>query len=205
MGIDRNTGLADALFSKVQQRLLALLFGHPDSSFYQQQIIKTLRSGTGAVERELARLEGCGLVLVHRVGHQKHYQVNRDAPIYSELHAIIQKTIGLIEPLRQALQALAPRIKTAFVYGSVAKGTDTANSDIDLMVIGDDLTYADLFSGLEQAEKILTRPVNPTILSPAEWSQKRMVDETFVAKIAARPKIFIFGCETDLADERKSH
>jgi predicted nucleotidyltransferase len=196
-------GIAGALFSNVQKRLLALIFGHPERSFYLSQIVITLRSGRGAVERELARLEGCGLVLAERIGNQKHYRANRDAPIFQELYGIVQKTSGLADPLRRAFEPFAPRIKTAFVYGSIAKGTDTARSDVDLMVIGDDLTYSDLFSGLAQAEKTLARPVNPTILAPSEWTRKRSEENSFVAKIAGQPKIFVFGSEADLGDEPK--
>lgn len=195
------TGIGSALFSKVQQRLLALVFGHPETSFYMSQIVRTLRSGTGAVERELARLERSGLVTVERIGNQKHYRANRDAPIFHELHGIVQKTIGLADPLRRFLQPFAERIKVAFVYGSIAKGTDTARSDVDLMVIGDDLTYSDLYSGLEQAEKMLARPVNPTILDMAEWKRKRREGNSFIDKINSQPKIFVFGSEADLDDE----
>lgn len=197
-------GIAGALFSNVQQRLLALIFGHPDTSFYLSEIVHTLRSGTGAVERQLARLEKCGLVSVARIGNQKHYQANRDAPIFQELYGIVQKTMGLADPLRRALQPFTPRIKAAFVYGSIAKGTDTSRSDIDLMVIGDDLTYSDLFSGLAQAEKTLARPVNPTILDPSEWTRKRSEENSFVEKVAGQPKIFVVGSEADLGDEPKS-
>jgi predicted nucleotidyltransferase len=198
-----NTGIAGALFSRVQQRLLGLLFGQPDTSFYTSQIVKILRSGTGAVERELARLETCGLIISHRIGNQKHYQANRAAPIFQELYGIVQKTIGLADSLRRALEPLAPHIRSAFIYGSIAKGNDTAQSDIDLMVIGDDLTYSDVFSGLEQARDVLARPVNPTILDPAEWARKRKQADSFIEKIASQPKIFIFGSEVDLDDEPK--
>lgn len=195
------TGLGNALFSKVQQRVLALIFGQPDKSFYTSEIIKALRSGKGAVERELARLEESGLVFVVRIGNQKHYQANRGSPIFHELYSIVQKTNGLREPLRLSLQPFADRIKIAFVYGSIAKGTDTAHSDVDLMVIGDNLTYSDLYSGLEQAEKVLERPINPNILSLREWKQKQSEGNSFIEKIGNQPKIFVFGSEADLNDE----
>lgn len=91
--------LADALFSAVQQRLLGLLFGQPQKSFYAKEIIRTLRSGTGAVARELDRLEKCGLILVERIGNQKHYKANAKSPIYEELCGIVQKTLSLQPPL----------------------------------------------------------------------------------------------------------
>lgn len=195
------TGIAGALFSGVQQRLLALLFGQPEKSFYTSQIVRQLHSGTGAVERELARLENSGLILAERIGNQKHYRPNRDAPIFQELYGIVQKTMGLADPLRNALEPLASKIKTAFVYGSIAKGSDTARSDIDLMVVADGLTYPDLFACLTAAEQVLSRPINPTIFDPQEWLQKRADKNAFVQKVAALPKIFILGSAADLGDE----
>jgi predicted nucleotidyltransferase len=195
------TGMAGALFSNVQQRLLALIFGHPETSFYWAEIVRTLQSGKGAIDRELARLERSGLVSVERIGNQKHYRANRDSPIFHELHSIVRKTVGLADPLRHSLQPFAERIRAAFVYGSIAKGTDSARSDIDLMVIGDNLTYSDLYSGLEQAEKILARPVNPTFLNLAEWKRKQAEKNSFIEKINSQPKLFIFGSEADLSNE----
>ena len=190
-------GLAGALFSGVQQRLLALIFGHPERSFYTSEIVRQLRSGTGAVERELARLQNSGLIAVERIGNQKHYRANPDSPIFGELHGIIQKTVGLKEPLRRSLQIHGDQIKVAFVFGSVAKKSDTTYSDIDLMVVGDDLVYSDLYGALQMAEKVIGRPVNPTILDLAEWKKKRD-NSSFIKKVVSQPKIFIFGSEADL-------
>ncbi len=192
------TGLSNAIFSKVQQRVLTLLFGYPDRSFYTSEIIRNVGSGTGAVERELARLEGSGLVATHRIGNQKHYQANRNSPIFAELQGIVVKTTGLAEPLRTALAPFGDRIKAAFVYGSVAKGTDTAASDIDLMVIGEDLTSADLFAGLRIAEGTLRRKVDPNFLSPMDWRRKLAQKNSFAAKINGLPKIFVLGSQNDL-------
>jgi predicted nucleotidyltransferase len=190
--------LSDALFSNVQQRVLALIFGHPERSFYISEIVRNVHSGTGAVERELARLEQSGLVSIERIGNQKHYRANRESPIFEELRGIILKTVGLVEPLKQSLAQYIGKIKAAFVYGSVAKRTDTARSDIDLMVIGDDLAYADLYEGLEKAERVLRRPVNPTFLSVDEWHRKICTKDSFIAKINVQPKLFIIGTEADL-------
>lgn len=190
--------LSNALFSNVQQRVLALIFGHPERSFYTSEIVRNVHSGTGAVERELARLEQSGLVSIERIGNQKHYRANRESPIFEELRGIVLKTAGLTDPLRQSLAQYIEKIKAAFVYGSVAKGTDTARSDIDLMVIGNDLTYTDLYEGLEKAEKTLRRPVNPTFLSVDEWRQKVGTKDSVIAKINAQPKLFIFGTDADL-------
>lgn len=190
--------LSNALFSKVQQRVLALLFGHPERSFYTSEIVRNVRSGSGAVERELTRLRDSGLLSVHSIGNQRHYQANRASPIFEELHSLVLKTVAFAEPLKESLAPYAGRIKVAFVYGSVAKGADTAQSDIDLMVIGDDLSYADLYAGLEKAEGIVRRKVNPNFLTMQEWRDKLARKNSFVAKISAQPKIFIFGSEADL-------
>ena len=190
--------LSSALFSKVQKRLLALIFGSPERSFYMSEIVRNVRSGVGGVERELSRLERSGLVLVLRVGNQKHYRANPASPIFAELRSIIQKTVGLSEPLRDALEPYAKRIQAAFVYGSVAKDSDTARSDIDLMVIGEDITYSDLYVGLQKVESALGRPVNPTILDIGEWRRRRAGKNAFVKKLSGQPKIFVVGSEADL-------
>jgi len=190
--------ISNALFSKVQQRVLALIFGHPERSFYTSEIVRSVRSGTGAVERELSRLRHSGLVSVERIGNQKHYQANHQSPIFEELHSLVLKTVALTEPLRQSLERHADKIKTAFVYGSVVKDTDTAQSDIDLMVIGDELNYAELYTALQNAESILHRKVSPIFLSPEDWRRKASRKDSFVAKINALPKIFIFGSEKDI-------
>ena len=152
---------SNALFSKVQQRVLGLIFAHPERSFYTSEIIRTVGSGTGAVERELSRLQRSGLVSVERIGNQKHYRANPHSPIFDELQGLVLKTVALSELLKDVLEPFADKIKTAFVYGSVAKTTDTAQSDIDVMVIGDDLNYSDLYTAFQQAEDRVLREVGP--------------------------------------------
>jgi predicted nucleotidyltransferase len=198
-GPRRPTSIADALFSKVQQRVLAVLFGSPGRSFYANEIIALAGSGTGAVQRELARLEGAGLVTVTRVGKQKHYQANADTPVFAELRALVLKTSGLADLLRAALAPLAGEIRAAFVYGSVAKNEDTATSDVDLMVISDRLTYADLFSVLEDVSGRLGRRVSPTVYTPAELTRRVRQGNAFLKRVLAQPKIWLIGGERDLA------
>lgn len=197
--IQKRTNLADALFSTVQQRVLAYLFGQPERSFFATELIKLAGGGSGAVQRELARLADSGLVSVTRVGTQKHYQANPKSPIFAELCAIAQKTVGLAEPLREALSPLAKRITAAFVFGSVAKRRDTAASDIDVLVLSDNVDYADAFAALQSAEAKLGRTVNPTVYTTANWRRKRKEGNAFVVKVAAQPKLFLIGAEADLA------
>lgn len=200
MGMEfaHGTRLADALFSPVQQRVLALLFGHPERSYRGSELIFLADSGTGAVHRQLMRLADSGLVTVTRAGNQKHYQANRDSPVFTELHGLVVKTIGLAGPLEEALAPFKEQIQAAFVYGSIAKGSDTAKSDIDLMVISDDLAYADLYSALQEAEATLRRPVHVSLATAAEWKRKLDEGNPFVTKVHAQPKIPLTGSVDDL-------
>lgn len=191
----RRSGVADALFTRTQQRLLALLFGHPERSFYANELITLAGAGSGAVQRELARLTQGGLLTVRSVGNQRHYQANADSPIHAELCAIARKTVGLAAPLRAALAPLAERIHAAFVFGSVAKREDTAGSDIDLMLVSDDLGYADLYTALEEASGQLGRRVNPTIYSRSELAKRIDRGEAFATRVLAQPKIWLLGDE----------
>jgi predicted nucleotidyltransferase len=193
------SGVADALFAKVQQRVLGVLFGNPRRSFYANEVIGLARSGTGAVQRELKRLEGSQLVTVTRLGKQKHYQANAASPVFEELRALVLKTSGLADVLRDALAPLARDIRAAFVYGSIAKGQDTAASDIDMMVISDHLTYADIFGALEEASNRLGRKVSPTLYPRKELAKRRRQKNAFVTRVLAQPKLWLIGNEHDLA------
>ena len=195
----RASGLADALFSTTQQRVLGLLFGQPDRSFYASELISMAGAGSGAVQRELARLEQSELVTVRRVGSQKHYQANPDSPLFDELVGIARKTVGLAEPLREALKPLAHQIEAAFVFGSVAKREDTARSDIDLLVISDGLNYADLYGALEPLVAKLRRTVNPQVYTRKELQRRRKDKNAFITRVLEQPKLWIFGSEDELA------
>lgn len=192
---DISSGLADTLFTKVQQRVLGVLFGNPDRSFYANEIIALAGSGTGAVQRELTRLASVDLVTVKRVGNQKHYQANKEAPVFEELRGLVLKTSGLADVLRAALAPLAAEISAAFVYGSVAKRQDTAGSDIDIMVVSESLTYADLFAVLEEAATRLGRPVNPRVYSRQELDKRIQKGNAFLKRILAQPKMWLIGEE----------
>jgi predicted nucleotidyltransferase len=197
MGIN-STGLADALFSKVQQRVLGLLFVNADRSFYTNEIVRFVDSGIGAVQRELEKLAASGLVTVKKIGNQKHYQASRDTPIFEELRGILLKTVGLADQLRLALLPFSDRIQAAFIYGSIAKGSDTASSDIDVLIVGEDLAYADVYGALSANEARLGRPVNPSIYSMKELRRKLADDNAFVSRVLEQPKIFLIGSDDDL-------
>jgi predicted nucleotidyltransferase/DNA-binding transcriptional ArsR family regulator len=190
--------VADALFSGTQQRVLGLLFGQPDRSFYANELIELARGGTGAIGRELARLEQSELVTVRRSGNQKHYQANANSPIFAELCGITQKTVGLAEPLRATLAPLAARIHAAFVYGSVAKKQDTASSDVDLMVISDDIEYGELYAVLEDLSQRMSRTINPTVYTRAELAARVKRGDAFASRVLKQPKIWIVGDDSAL-------
>ena len=201
MGRTRSTpraSLADALFTPVQQRVLGLLFGQPDRRYQSAELIRLVRGGVGAVHRQLSRLASSGLVTVTDVGNQKHYQARRDSPVFEELHGLVVKTVGVAEPLRKALGRIAKGIRAAFLYGSVAKGADKATSDIDVMVISDTVTYAEVYEALQEAEAILGRTVNPTVMTHAQWRAKRARSDSFAARISAQRRVFLVGSDDDL-------
>jgi predicted nucleotidyltransferase len=186
------SGVADALFTKVQQRVLAVLFGNA-RSFYANELIALACSGSGAVQRQLAQFEAAELVTVRRVGNQKHYQANASAPIFEELRSLVLKTSGLVDVLRAALAPIAAQIDLAFVFGSVAKGKDTAKSDIDLMVISEKVAYADLFATLEPATNRLRRTINPTLYSRMELDKRISDGNAFIKRVLEQPKLWVIG------------
>lgn len=202
MGMKRSTakkpqpaGLADVLFSKVQQRVLGVFFGQPDRSFFANEVIALAGTGTGAVQRELTRLAETGLLTVKRVGRQKHYQANRAAPIFEELRGIATKTFGPADVLRAALAPLASDIHTAWLYGSVAKGTDSATSDIDILIVADDLTLEKIYAALAPAEKRLGRKTSPTLYTRKEFERRRAAGNPFLSKVLAGERVLLIGSD----------
>ena len=192
MGTKGST-LANALFTSTQQRVLALLFGQPDREFYVTELIALAGSGRGAVQRELARLDASGLASVSRVGNRKHYQANPESPLFDEICSIVRKTVGLEEALRGALEPLAGRIVLALLFGSVARGTETAASDVDLLLVSDDLTLETIYTAMAPLEDLLGRRVNPTVYTPVEFEERRRIGAGFLTRILQEPHIVVAG------------
>lgn len=193
-----SSSIADALFPKVRQRVLAVLFGTPDRSYYANEVIALAQSGTGAVQRELVDLTKAGLLTVRMQGNQKHYQANASAPVFAELRGLVLKTMGLADVLRAALAPLASLIDGAFIYGSVARQQDTAQSDVDVMIVSSTLGYGEVFGALEGATVSLGRKVNPTLYAPADWAGRVKNDNAFVTRVWQQPKIWLIGSEEKL-------
>ena len=184
--------MAGALFTTTQQRVLGLLFGQPERSFFATELITLARAGSGAVQRELQRLAESGLVNVTRIGTQKHYQANRTAPVFNELCAIALKMLGPAEALRAALAPLAKRLHAAWLYGSVAKHTDRAQSDIDVLIVADALTLEEAYAVLGPAENKLGRSISPTLYTLKEFQRRRDAKNAFLTKMLAGNPVPLF-------------
>lgn len=192
--------IGDALFTKTQQKVLGLLFGKPDKSFYTNEIMRWASMGRGTVSRELDRLVGAGLLTSTKEGNQNHYQANNKSPVYNELVSIVRKTFGAADGIRQALQPLDEHIDLAFIYGSIAKGADTKSSDIDLMLVGKELSYGDVVEALLPLEESLQRTINPTIYEKENFVAKLNANNSFVSRVMEQQKILIKGDENAIGE-----
>ena len=193
MAESTSNSLADALFTSTQQKVLGLLFGQPERSYFVTQIMELAKSGRGAVQRELQRLETAGLVTVAMHGNQKHYKANRDAPLFAEICSIVRKTIALEEPLRVAVESLPGAVKLALIYGSVAKQADSSASDVDLLIVADELTLEDVYAALAPAEELLSRKISPTLYTSEEFERRRAAGNAFLARVLDGPVIVLAG------------
>ena len=195
-------GLAAALFSATQRRVLGLLFGEPERTFFITELISLVGAGSGAVQREVRRLAESGLLTVTYIGRQKHYQANREAPIFEELRSIVVKTLGLAEVLRTALALLNDHIQLALLYGSVAKGKDTARSDIDLLIVSDVLTLEQTYEALAPVEQGLGRRISPTLYTTAEFQRRRAQGNAFLTKVLAGNTLLLITKDNDVLAPR---
>ncbi|MGB6994182.1 MAG: nucleotidyltransferase domain-containing protein [Thermoanaerobaculia bacterium] len=192
-----SNSLADALFTTTQQRVLALLFGQPARSFFATELIELTGSGSGAVQRELKRLTSSGLITVTPIGKQKHYLANPDSPVFAELRGLVLKTVALVEPIRQALERLADRITLALLYGSVVKGTDTAASDIDLLIVAEGVTLEDIYTVLAPVEAGLDRKISPALYTPQEFVERKESNSAFLTRVLSGEHLVLIGGEDE--------
>jgi DNA-binding transcriptional ArsR family regulator len=192
------TSIGYALFTKTQQRVLGLLYGNPDNSFYVNEIVRWAAMGRGTVRRELTRMENAGLLRSKREGNQLHYQADAASPIFNELRSIVLKTFGIADILGIALAPLSDRIDVAFVYGPAAEGFLQRDGDIDLMLIGRDLSYASVMDHLGGMAKSHGREVNPSLYSPEELADRLRTDNAFLQRVMEQPKVFVIGSADDI-------
>jgi uncharacterized protein len=189
--------LADFLFGRTRGAVLALLYGRADQSFYTRQIAREVDASIGTVHREPENLSKVGLIARNSVGNQVFYQANREAPIFPEMRALVNKTIGVVSVLRSALQVLSKPIAVAFVYGSLAREEETAQSDIDLMVVGD-AALDEVLSRIAAVESVIGRPIHPTVYPVAEFRSTLASGNHFVNSVLKGKKVFLLGDEDEL-------
>ncbi len=189
--------LSAALFGQTRRAILALLYGHPDQSYYLRQLVRSADLGLGAAQREVKRLSDAGIIRRTVSGHQVFYQANSDCPIFGELKGLMVKTTGVADVLRAALAPLAAQIRLAFFYGSVAKLAQRNSSDVDVMVVGEP-TFGEVVSALGSAQETLAREINPTVYSPAEFRSKLKAGHHFLTAVIGGEKVFLIGDEDEL-------
>jgi predicted nucleotidyltransferase len=191
--------IGTALFGATRQAVLRLVLGHTDQRFYQRQIIRSIRLGSGTVQRELERLVGAGILTRTLEGRQTYFQANRDCPVFHELHGLIRKTFGVAQVLQGGLTALAAKVQLAFIYGSIATGAETTGSDVDVMVVGERVSMDDVVSALAGAQRDLGREVNPSVYRTEEFCRRLAQGQHFLSSVVSGPKIFLIGDENELA------
>jgi predicted nucleotidyltransferase len=194
------SGLANPsrlLFGKSRGAVLSLLYGHPDESFYLRQVARLVRFGLGPVQRELKLLTEAGLIRRSVSGRQVYFQADSSSPLFPELKSLITKTVGVSDVIRRALIPLEGRIKAAFIYGSIAAGGENRDSDIDLLVVGD-VSFSEVVAHLQDSQNVLSREINPTVYSQAEFRVKIREKHFFLTSVINGPKIFLIGDEREL-------
>ena len=191
-------GLSQTLFGAARRAVLALLYGHADEEFYLRQVVRMTGMGVGPVQREVRALVQAGIIRRRVNGHQVYFRANPDCAIFAELRSIVTKTIGAGDELRAALQPLEDGIRVAFIYGSVARGSETGRSDIDLMVIGS-VAFAAVSDAITPAQERLNREINVTVYPVREFREKAKTGHHFVSEVLKGDKTFLIGDRNELS------
>jgi predicted nucleotidyltransferase len=189
--------LLSKLFGKTRRSILALLYSHPDESFYVRQILRTAGIAPGAAHRELKWLSETGIILRKVSGHQVYYQANSECPIFWELKNIVTKTVGVADIIRAQLAPIENRIDIALLFGSIVRGKESKDSDIDILIVGD-LTFAEISERLGPVQKMLGRETNPTVFSSDEFQDKLKKGHHFLNSVLKSDIIYLIGDEIEL-------
>lgn len=192
------SSIAHYLLGQTRSSVLSALFLHPEQSLHVRELARATGASPGSLHRELRALADLGLLLRQEVGHQVHYRANPQCGVFSEIAGLLRKTSGVADVLRDALSPLGDKVVLAFIYGSVAAGTERPASDVDVMLLGS-AGFADVALILAQVQSTLGREVNPTPLSLKEFSQKLKEGDGFARSVASSPKIWLKGGEDDFA------
>jgi predicted nucleotidyltransferase len=190
--------ISQTLFGKTRRAVLSLLYSHVDEAFYLRQIVRAAGVGLGAVQRELKLLSDAGIIQRIVRGRQVYYQANPQCPVFGELKALVIKTVGIAAIVQAALAPLADRIRIAGIYGSIARSEEHKGSDVDLLVVGK-VTFAEIVSALDQAQKTINREINPTVYPVDEFQSKLSAGHHFLSTIVEKPMFFLFGDKRELA------
>ena len=185
--------IATAIFSESQARVFRWLFGQPERSYHLSELRRLTGLGSASLQRELNRLADAGLVRSERIGNLRRFQANPQSPVFGELVGLTRKTLGVVPMLAEALLPLVPSLQAAWVYGSVAKQTDTALSDIDVMLVGENLSLSSILELLIPLESQLGRKINPSCYTPAEFERRRAEPDSFVNRVLAQPILPLIG------------
>lgn len=185
--------ITTALFSEGQSRVFRWVFGQPEREFHLNELLRLTGLSSASVQRELNKLADAGLVLSERVGNLRRFRANPQSPVFEELVDLTRKTLGAEPLLREALQPLAPDLQAAWIYGSYAKQTDTANSDIDVMIVGDGLSLSRVLKALAPVETELGRKINPTLYTPTEFAKRRVENDSFVNRVLEQTVLPLIG------------
>jgi predicted nucleotidyltransferase len=187
------------LFGRTREAVLGLLLLRPDERFHLRQIGRICGTGLGAVQRELSALTKAGILRRQEVGIQVYFQAERACPYFNELQGLIAKTTGVAGSLRGALLPVVDRVKVALVFGSFARGSMNADSDVDLLVISDDLKVRDLATPIRRAGETLGREISLNLYQPQEWSRRVAQSHPLAKSLLSSPRIFIIGDEHELS------
>jgi uncharacterized protein len=194
-----------SLFGQTRAAVMSVLLLRPDERFHLRQIVRLSGGGVGAVQRELAALVAAGLVRREPSGRQVYFQAATDSPIFPEVQGLIRKTSGLADVLRAALRGVEERVRVAAVFGSMARGQVDRDSDIDLLIISDDLSMRDLGRAMREASGRLGREINVNLYRPGEWTTRGREGHPLVKSILANPRLIVIGGADELerlAEER---
>ncbi len=191
--IVQGKSLWNALFTRTQRQVLSLMFGFPERSFFANEIVRLAGVGTGSVQRELAKLSDAGLLTVSRIGNQKHFQANPSCPIYSELRGIVLKTFGVLDQLRKAIEELPGEIELAIIYGSEIHQPSRNFSDIQMLLVSDEVNYADVVSGFTEMENRIGRTIQPLLLKSEEFQTMRKEENEGITGILHQPRVLLKG------------
>lgn len=190
--------IAQALFTPAQQKLLGLLFVRVNQGFHLNEIMRLTGLGSASAQRELKRLHDSGLIVSERIGNVRRFRPNRDSMIYGELSSLVKKSFGLVSVLNSALAPLSKVLNVAFVYGATAKEQEGMDTNVELLLIGENTSYGELLSRLPVAERILRRKINPNLYSLPDFKRRLREQQPFILQMLREEKTYVLGDEEDL-------